>query len=408
MSKIKELQSKAKEWCLTLEGNYIEHKKVDAFLKKVEKFPKLHNKLQTLVRSRRIVHWGRFKDTLVRGITLTGIPRLNVEVILNNTFEYLVNNTDLSGTYGGQFPVRLGLRTALKVALGISNKVGKFVSVQAMPNPVALAMRFHSTEGFGTRTVLPTLLGEFEERPDTRLDFEKFVVTASSRKLQAGWTLEAMQDLKLMHGVDIEEEITKAIASEAVHEIVAELIEDIKSNSPTVEIDFNPETLFDLPPDGEMPNTFLKTRRLGEAIRKAASDIALDTRRGAANIIIASPITVAMMQADPTLNFTVPGEGEVDKEDFNLRYAGTVNRSIKVYISMCFGAKDEGFIIGYRGTEPSPDCDAGFVYAPYLPLKPAGVVCNPETFQPILAMHSRYAKEMRDANYYRYIKYSAA
>ena len=41
-------------------------------------------------------------------------------------------------------------------------------------------------------------------------------VEAGSRKLQAGWTIEAMQDLNSQHGLDVESEMTKALSAEIV------------------------------------------------------------------------------------------------------------------------------------------------------------------------------------------------
>lgn len=405
MNIIKDLQSKVIEQYLCFEGKYIEHKNVDAFLKKIEKYPKLHAKLLAAVYARRIIHWGRYKDTLLRGVTLTGIQRKNVEVILNNTLYYLVQPyTNTKYPYREKLPVKLVLKTALRVANSLAATVGKLASLQSMTAPACLGMRLCVVDGDVSVPVRNSLLGDSTMVPVNKLVLKTTMLTAKSRKLQAGWTIEAMQDMKAFHGLDIEEEIAKAIASETVHEIIAEIIQKIKDESQTVDLDFNQSSFFEMSMDGFNPDFSARMRQIGDAIRKASLAIAEDTSRGMANIVIASPVTVALMQADRTLDFKLPNEGEADKEEFNLRYAGTLNNTVKVYMSMCFGANDDGFIIGYRGTEV--DSDSGLIYAPYIPLMPTGPVVNPTTFQPIMGVHSRYDLQMCDGNYYRYLKFS--
>ena len=59
-------------------------------------------------------------------------------------------------------------------------------------------------------------------------------VQAGARKLQAGWTLEAMQDLDNQHGLDLESEMTKAMSAHIVQEIDAEIISDLLALAGTV------------------------------------------------------------------------------------------------------------------------------------------------------------------------------
>jgi len=46
------------------------------------------------------------------------------------------------------------------------------------------------------------------------LEIVSQAVEAGSRKLQSGWTIEAMQDLNAQHGLDIESEMTQAMSAE--------------------------------------------------------------------------------------------------------------------------------------------------------------------------------------------------
>jgi len=45
-------------------------------------------------------------------------------------------------------------------------------------------------------------------------------------KLKATWTVQAMQDLDITHGVDLESEIAKILADEIDKEILAEILNE--------------------------------------------------------------------------------------------------------------------------------------------------------------------------------------
>lgn len=59
----------------------------------------------------------------------------------------------------------------------------------------------------------------------TPFRIEKTVVLAKSRTLKASWTVEAAQDLKSSHNVDIEDELSKILAEEIRREQLKEMCE---------------------------------------------------------------------------------------------------------------------------------------------------------------------------------------
>lgn len=59
----------------------------------------------------------------------------------------------------------------------------------------------------------------------TPFRIEKTVVLAKSRTLKASWTVEAAQDLKSSHNVDIEDELSKMLAEEILREQLKEMCE---------------------------------------------------------------------------------------------------------------------------------------------------------------------------------------
>tara|TARA_R100001480_G_scaffold84803_3_gene92843 strand:- start:12467 stop:14185 length:1719 start_codon:yes stop_codon:yes gene_type:complete len=66
------------------------------------------------------------------------------------------------------------------------------------------------------------------EIPEVNLHIQKQTVQARERKMRALWTLEAAQDLKAYHNLDMEAELTDLLSKEMNLEIDRELIEDIR------------------------------------------------------------------------------------------------------------------------------------------------------------------------------------
>src|SRR5210317_735050 len=64
--------------------------------------------------------------------------------------------------------------------------------------------------------------------PEVNMHIQKQTVQACERKMRALWTLEAAQDLKAYHNLDMEAELTDLLSKEMNLEIDRELIEDIR------------------------------------------------------------------------------------------------------------------------------------------------------------------------------------
>ncbi|MGA0409072.1 MAG: hypothetical protein ACO3PR_13375, partial [Limisphaerales bacterium] len=64
--------------------------------------------------------------------------------------------------------------------------------------------------------------------PEVSLQIQTQPVTARTRKMRALWTLEASQDLKAYHNLDLEQELTSLLSNELQLEIDRELIEDMR------------------------------------------------------------------------------------------------------------------------------------------------------------------------------------
>jgi hypothetical protein len=225
-------------------------------------------------------------------------------------------------------------------------------------------------------------------------------VEAKTRRLQAKWSIEAMQDLSSQHGLDLEAEITQALSAEIVHEIDNEIVVDLIRLAGTTE-------LFD------MAGTFTGTPHyvgdrhavLGVLINKVANDIAAKTRRGSGNFIIVSPQVASVLQSASKAVFAPAVSGSFEGPN-NTKLIGTLNGSIKVYsflFDASFGAvaaassvpggataASQIVVVGYKGG--NGETDTGYFYCPYIPLMTTNSVVDPQTYNNQLAVMTRYGK----------------
>ena len=239
------------------------------------------------------------------------------------------------------------------------------------------------------------------------LDIVSQAVEAGSRKLQAGWTIEAMQDLNSQHGLDLESEMTQALSAEIVQEIDQEIIADLIALAGTVDtFDGRGAGVYSAnAANGNYRPAFIGDRlaNLGVLINRVANEIARKTRRGAGNFVVVSPLVVSVLQSAAKSVFAPAIEGSF-KGPNNTMLVGTLNGTIKVY-SYLWNQAGAGIdmsnpsaitpvndvvLVGYKGG--NGETDSGYFYCPYIPLMSSGVIVNPVTFQPVVSLMTRYGK----------------
>lgn len=250
--------------------------------------------------------------------------------------------------------------------------------------------RFYSTadadSGAATSVGQPALTSDFEAYGGRKMTLEvlKQTVTAGSRKLQARWTPEAMQDLNASHGLNLESEITGALSSAIVSEIDNEIINDLVALAGTTDT-------FDMNGTFTGVPTYVGDRHavLGTLIAKVANEIARKTRRGPANWIVVSPLVATVLQSASKSVFAPAVQGSFEGPN-NTKLIGTLNGSIKVYTYIYHDQGTEPIILGFKGG--SGEMDAGYFYCPYVPLMSSGVVVDPQTFNPHVSLMTRYGK----------------
>jgi hypothetical protein len=214
-------------------------------------------------------------------------------------------------------------------------------------------------------------------------EIQKATVTAKSRALKAGYTMELAQDLKAIHGLDAEAELANILSTEILAEINREVINTIQLQAQTGEAFVGSDTTDNLGARWGQE----KFQALVYRIEQEANAIGVATRRGKGNFVIVSPDVASALAASGYLNYgdAVKANGLTVDAQVNT-FAGVLNGSTKVYVDPYFAGLDPEVTVGYRGANPY---DAGLFYCPYVPLTMVKAV-GEEDFQPRIAFKTRY------------------
>ena len=275
--------------------------------------------------------------------------------------------------------------------------------------------------------------------PEINFHIEQQAVTARTRKFRALWTLEAAQDLRAYHNLDLERELTDLLGKEVALEIDRELLEDMRGIAYDISGQGWERKLMDMPNSNMIsgagttaepfnPSSFLydfsnasisnqgggnymtsrnvyfvdfadttmnfSPRHVGQAyanllatLNFASQDIYKSTYRGAGNWIVTSPMMAAVLNSASKLEGGVKNGEWEGQLGANINYAGKLQGMFDVYVDPLW--PDDEIMMGYKGSSPM---DSGFVYSPYIPLQMLPTITDPETFQPRKGLLTRYGK----------------
>lgn len=221
--------------------------------------------------------------------------------------------------------------------------------------------------------------------PEMAFSIEKVTVTAKSRALAAEYSMELAQDLKAVHGLDAEAELSNILATEILAEINREAVRTIlttaKQGSQT---DVTNAGFFDLDVDSNGRWSVEKFKGLYFHIERECNQIAKETRRGKGNILICTADVASALNAAGFLSVPNLGDNLV-VDDTGNTFAGVLNGRIRVYIDP-YAIGGNYMVVGYKGATPY---DAGIFYCPYVPLQQMRAVW-PGNFGPRIGFKTRY------------------
>jgi hypothetical protein len=248
------------------------------------------------------------------------------------------------------------------------------------------------TTGIGMPTATAEFMGSETNTAFGQMAFsiEKVTVTAQSRALKAEYSLELAQDLKAIHGLDAETELSNILSTEILAEINREVIRTIYTVAKNgAQYGTTTAGIFDLDTDSNGRWSVERFKGLIFQIERDANVIAKETRRGKGNVLIVSSDVASAMAMAGVLQYTPALSADLQVDDTGNTFAGLLHGRIKVYIDPYFGgytSNQELVTIGYKGSSPY---DAGLFYCPYVPLQMVRAV-DQYTFQPKIGFKTRY------------------
>lgn len=224
---------------------------------------------------------------------------------------------------------------------------------------------------------------------------DRVVVTANTRALQASYTLELAQDLKAVHGLDAETELTNILSTEILAEINREVVRTVYATANVGItapaqwfVNLSSTTVGDATGGTSGRWAVEKYKSLLFQIERAANKIAKDTRRGKGNMLIVSTDVASALSMTGLLDYNsaLTNNTNLAVDDTGNTFAGTLFGRIKVYVDPYSVASSDYVVVGYKGNTPY---DAGLFYCPYVPLQMVRAI-NPDTFQPKVGFKTRY------------------
>jgi hypothetical protein len=217
---------------------------------------------------------------------------------------------------------------------------------------------------------------------------ERTSVVARSRALQASYSSEIAQDLKAVHGLDVETELANILTNEVLSEINREVVRTIYQIAKLGALTnqgMATSGAFDIQTESDGRWSAERFRGLFFQIEREANVIAKETRRGKGNVLICSSDVAAALSMTGLLESNQSGAFGKDVDDTGTTFIGTIGR-FKVYIDPYAPAGTDFCVVGYKGTS---QYDAGFFYCPYVPLQMVRAI-DPTTFQPKIGFKTRY------------------
>jgi len=231
------------------------------------------------------------------------------------------------------------------------------------------------------------------EIPSISLDIALHTVQAESRKLKARWTVEAVDDLRALHGLDAEAELVSTFSNEVMLEIDREIVTElINGAAHSANYTYSSTT----------PGEVESIRQMVTQISAISAEIHRTSGRAPANFLVVSPAVGGLLDqlsthgdfASIEQNVQSPSYGPLTS-NFGIARIGTLLRKWAVYQDPYMTG--DQVLIGLKGNN---FLDAGYVYAPYVPLQVTPTFLDPNDFTFRKGVRTRYATRMLRPEYY--------
>lgn len=219
--------------------------------------------------------------------------------------------------------------------------------------------------------------------PTVTFGYETREVVAKTRKLGAHWSPELAEDMQVMNNINVETEfvnsITYEIGAQIDRQILNEMFKMAIASGNTSAIDVSKLSGVDGPS---------KTIALLAKINWLANEVAIKTRRGGANFIVASPKVCALISMLGVTKYAASGNSMPSVPSVAvgaLQKVGLVNDGQQLLLRDTY-AHGDYLLLGYKGKQTG---ESGIVYAPYVPIQISKAL-RPDSFTNELGARTRY------------------
>jgi len=327
-----------------------------------------------------------------------GVPMDTESFLASLTITSTVNLTapspfaDATLSIGEKIPYSVKVQ---KYGQAMVNKAGQLV--------LNLDLSYAGTDGYKALSAATTPafryaykvysdLEEDSEMAEVTFGLDEVTVSVETRKMRSQWTPELAQDVSAFHNIDAEAELTALLSEQMAAEIDREILRDLRRGSAwNLRWDYNGLR--------KQTTTYMGTQKdwnqsLMTKINQISAQIHKSTLRGGATWVVVSPEVSAVL--DDLEYFHVSNASpEQDKYNMGIEKIGVLQNRYQVYRDPYAPANT--VLIGHKG---SSILEAGYIYAPYVPMQLTPVMYNPFDFKPIRGIMTRYAKKMILNRYY--------
>jgi hypothetical protein len=238
--------------------------------------------------------------------------------------------------------------------------------------------------------------------PELLVKVDQTTITAKTRKIATSYTLESAQDLKAMHGIEIERDMINYLQYELIAELDRELLYRMKVAAVTPSK--GGEVISTINVSGTNFDGRWSQEKFSNIISNLmyqSNRIAQTTRRGAGNFAVVSPaIATALQSAGAIFNRV---QADVVANKAGVAEVGNLANQMTIYRDSY--ARVDYAMIGYKGPGIS---DAGIIYSPYITGLTNRAI-SPNDFSPRIGIMMRYALTdtlLNSGRYYRLIPFS--
>jgi hypothetical protein len=274
-----------------------------------------------------------------------------------------------------------GLITTMRVRYATTSPVdgSGIIAGQEALSPYLVGAWYSGNEDIKNPGAADTAIMEGVGGNEVNIEFVKQDVKAGSRRLKARFTLEAMQDAQSQYGANVEQELTSVLAQQIVVDIDQEILSKLFAIAGVARDTFDQAQV-----SGVAASVVDEHAALAVLINRHSNDIARRIRTASANWLVVSHSVLSVIQSACASQFAKTTDGSFEAPTNN-KYVGTLNNTLKTYVNTY--ASDDTILIGYKGSD---EISAAAYYCPYIPVMSSGTIIDPNTFENVMALVTRY------------------